>query len=277
MGIKTIPEYINIDEINLVDSHCHLDSEKFQGEYSVDELVNSAAEHGIRTLQTICTRRSDFPTIHGYTQKYDNVFCSYGIHPHDADEDIVSVNEIIEHGQKDKVIGVGETGLDYFYENSPKKEQIISFEKHLEAARELDMPTIIHTRDAEDDTIKILTEALKKGQERILFHCFSSGPKLADFGKEAGIYFSASGIVTFKKSTELQQIFKTVPMDKLLVETDAPYLAPTPNRGNINIPGWTFFVSQFVADLKQMPLKELADTTTNNFFHLFSKASRPKI
>lgn len=256
----------------LVDSHCHLDDERFNGE--LDDILARADEAGIKYMQTICTQKSDFPIIHGLAQKHDNIFCSYGIHPHHAADDIVDIETIIEHGQKPKVIGIGETGLDYFYENSPKKEQIESFKKHIRAARKLDLPVIIHTRDADDDTIAVMEEMMAEGPFKALFHCFSSSMRLAKWGIENDVWFSASGIITFKNAQELRDSFKLVPSDRLLVETDAPYLAPVPHRGKRCEPAFTKDTAAYLADIRDESPEDLYKATTNNFFTLFDKAQR---
>jgi TatD DNase family protein len=176
--------------------------------------------------------------------------------------------------QRPKVIGIGETGLDYYYNNAPATAQKRSFEMHLEAARAADMPVIIHTRDAEDDTMHMLDNALKQGPLKLLFHCFTSSARLAAYAVERGIYVSASGIITFKKSEDLRKAFALVPMELLLVETDAPYLAPEPHRGAVNEPAHTKWVAQKLAEVKEVPLETLAEATTQNFFKLFPKANK---
>lgn len=257
----------------IVDSHCHLDDERLYGD--VDAVIKRAEEAGVKVIQTICTQRKDFPIIKELSEKYPHVYCSFGIHPHHADEDIVDEAEIIKMARHPKVIGIGETGLDYFYENAPKKEQIESFKRHIRSARTLDLPIIIHTRDADDDTVAIMDELREEGPYKALFHCFSSSPKLAEYGVKNGIYFSASGILTFKKSNELRDIFKNIPEERLLVETDAPYLAPEPMRGKTCEPAYTTHTAQRLADIRGISLEHLAQVTTDNFFILFNKAERP--
>ena len=257
----------------LVDSHCHLDDERLYP--TVNSVLQRADAAGIKVLQTICTERKDFPVITALADMYPNVYCSFGIHPHHADEDVVTEEEILTAAQHPKVIGIGETGLDYFYENAPKAEQIESFKKHIRAARTLDLPVIIHTRDADDDTMAIMDEMREEGPYKALFHCFSSSPKIAEYGVKHGVFFSASGIITFKKSEELREVFKTIPEELLLVETDAPYLAPEPLRGKTCEPAYTLHTAQRLADIRGVTLDHLAEVTTNNFFKLFSKAKRP--
>lgn len=257
----------------IVDSHCHLNYDAFT-EDGIPAVLQRAADVDVKYAQTICTKIADFPVIHKMALDNKNLFCSYGIHPHNAGDDIVSIEDIIENASKDKVIGIGETGLDYFYEYAPKDAQITSFKHHLEAARQLDMPVIIHTRDAEDDTMKILDEALAKGPLKLLFHCFSSSPRLAEYAIEKGIYLSASGIITFKKSDDVREGFAKAPLELLMVETDAPYLAPVPHRGKSNEPAYTRHVAEKLAEIKEVSIEEIAEITTNNFFSLFNKAIR---
>lgn len=254
----------------LVDSHCHLDDERFAAD--LPAVIARAKEAGIGWLQTICTTRADFDAIHPIALGHEHIFCSYGIHPHHAADDFLTEAEIIAHGKAEKVIGVGETGLDYYYDNAPRARQQESFARHIRAARVLDVPVIIHTRDADDDTISILTEALSEGPVKALFHCFSSSERLALWGIEKGMWFSASGIVTFKKSDELRTVFKKVPLDRLLVETDAPYLAPTPHRGQRCEPAFVAETARQLADVRGEGFDTLAERTTENFFKLFHKA-----
>ena len=255
----------------LVDSHCHLDDARYNDD--LESVIARAGESGVSYMQTICTQRADFPIIHKLALAHQNVFCSYGIHPHNASEDVPE-KEILEHGAMDKVIGIGETGLDYYYDNSPREIQQESFRRHIRAARKLNLPVIIHSRDADDDTIALMEEAYAEGPFKALFHCFSSGPKLAEYGIKRGVFFSASGIITFKKSEELRQLFKQVPLEQLLVETDAPYLAPEPHRGQRCEPAFTALTAQRLADIKGVSYEDLARITTDNFFTLFNKATR---
>ena len=258
----------------LVDSHCHLDDERLYPE--VDAVLKRADAAGIKVLQTICTERKDFPIISALADMYPNLYCSFGIHPHHADKDIVDEDEILEAAQHKKVIGIGETGLDYFYENAPKEAQIESFKKHIRAARKLDLPVIIHSCDADDDTIAVMDEMREEGPYKALFHCFSSSTKLAEYGMKNDVFFSASGIITFKKSDEIREIFKKIPEDLLLVETDSPYLAPEPLRGKTCEPAYTAHTAQRLADIREVTIEQLAAATTNNFFALFNKAKRPE-
>jgi len=266
-------ELIDLKGEVLVDSHCHLDDERFSDERTSDILAR-ALNLGVKYVQTIGTTRADFDIIQPMAEEHKNLFCSFGIHPHNAEKDQVSKEEVIEKVSRPKVIAIGETGLDYFYDNSPRDIQIKNFEAHLEAARETNLPVIIHTRDAEEDTISILDNFLADGPAKLLFHCFSSKKHLAEYAVEKGIYLSASGIVTFNKAEEVRAGFEICPLDKLLVETDAPYLAPVPFRGKTNEPAFTRYVLQYMASMYNIAPSELAKITTDNFFTLFSKAER---
>ena len=259
----------------IVDSHCHLDDERYESpDHAVSAMLARAADAGVKYVQTICTTAADFDKIHPLAEQHENLFCSFGIHPHSVEEDFLTVEEIKAKASLNKVIAIGETGLDYYYDNAPRDIQKESFRRHLQAARELNLPVIIHTRDAEDDTMEILNEAIALGQTKLLFHCFSSEPRLAEYAVEKGIYMSASGIITFKKSESVREGFALAPLHLLLVETDAPYLAPMPHRGKINEPAWTRLVLEKLAEIKEVSAEELAEATTNNFFHLFDKAKQ---
>jgi len=257
----------------LVDSHCHLNFPDFDNKIS--DVVKRASQMDVKYMQTICTRIGEFPQILDIANDYENIWCSVGVHPNNvAEEDLTSSNELITLSKDKKVIGIGETGLDYYYEHSPREKQQKSFIEHIKASQETGLPIIVHTRDADDDTLSILQEQYSQKPFTGLIHCFSTSSKLAYGAIELGMYISISGIVTFKKATQLQDIVKELPIERLLVETDAPYLAPTPHRGKTNEPGFTRHTAEFVADLKGISYDEVANTTTNNFFDLFKKASK---
>jgi len=257
----------------LVDSHCHLDFPDFAEE--LDDVVGRAREAGIGHMLTICTHVSKFDQVLKVAESYDNIFCTVGIHPHNAlAEAEISPEQLIELADTPKVIGFGETGLDYYYDKAPRDVQQRQFRAHIEAARRTGLPLIIHTRDADDDMAEILTEEAGKGPFPGLLHCFSSGAKLAEAALELGLYISISGIVTFKNAEDLRETVKKVPLDRILVETDAPYLAPVPKRGKRNEPAFTAHTAEKVAEIKDVSLANVAKTTTDNFFRLFSKASR---
>ncbi|MBN8828029.1 MAG: TatD family hydrolase [Sphingobacteriia bacterium] len=253
----------------IVDSHCHLNFDDFANDFS--EVLNRAEENGVKIMQTICTRLSEFEEIKQIAEKYSNIYCSVGVHPCNVIEaEIVSVEKLLELSNHSKVIGFGETGLDYYHEPFDKDKQIQSFKNHIEAARLTGKPVIIHTRDAEEDTINILREEMKKGKFKGLLHCFTGTQNLCEAALELGIYISVSGIITFKNAKELQATIKNVSLKNLLVETDAPYLAPTPHRGKRNEPGYTKHVVEFLAGLKEVDVNEVAEITTKNFKELFN-------
>ena len=256
----------------LVDSHCHLDFPDFEGE--LDDIMARAKDAGIGHMLTICTRVSAFDGVLALAESYDNVFCTVGIHPHNAaDEPQTTAEELIEMSAHPKVVGFGETGLDFHYDNSPRDVQEKSFRAHITAARKTGLPLVIHNRDSDDDMVRILRDEHAKGAFPGLIHCFSSGPELAENVMEIGLFLSFSGIVTFKTADILRDVARSVPMDRILVETDSPYLAPVPKRGKRNEPAFTAFTAAEVAGLKDMGADAFAAATTDNFFRLFSKAA----
>jgi len=258
----------------LVDSHCHLDFPDFKEDF--DAVLTRAEEAGVKTMMTICTYVSKFDQVHDIAKAHDNIYCTIGIHPHNAEnEPEISVEDLTgPASNSDKVIGFGETGLDYFYDHSPREIQQKQFRTHIEAARVLDLPVIIHTRDAEEDTLAIIEEEMAKAPFKGLIHCFSASKSFADRVVELGLYISISGIVTFKKADDLRAAIADVPLDRFLVETDAPYLAPIPKRGKRNEPAYTAHTAAKLAEIKGVSPEELAIQTTDNFFTLFSKAKR---
>ena len=259
----------------LVDSHCHLDYPDFATE-GVGEIVNRAKSAGVGHFLTICTEIAKFPQVLALAKSYPFMNCTVGTHPHhaaDAGEINISKADLVAFTKDPKVAGIGETGLDYYYEHSPQGEQQRVFATHIEAAVETNLPLIIHTRDADDDTVRIMREA-GQGKARGVMHCFSGGRKLADESLALGFYISFSGIITFKKADELRDVVKHVPMDRILVETDSPYLAPVPHRGKRNEPSFVVHTAQMVAELKGLAPEAVADQTTENFFKLFDRAKR---
>ncbi len=256
----------------LVDSHCHLEYDSFAAEG--DAVVERARAAGVGVCVTIGTKLATFPKTRAVAEKYDNVWCSVGVHPHDAAvEPLTDAKTLVELTKHPKVVGIGETGLDYYYDHAPQAEQATNFLIHIDAAQETQLPLIIHTRDAEDDTIAILEEKLKKGPFTGVLHCFTGSAKLAEAGLRLGLYVSASGIITFKNSESLREVFREVPLDRLLVETDAPYLAPIPHRGKRNEPSFVTHTAAMLASLKGVSVEEIARITTENFFRLFTKAA----
>ena len=257
----------------LVDSHCHLDFPDFKEE--LDDVVRRAELAGVGHMVTICTRIKKFDEVKAIAERYDNVFCSVGTHPHNADEELdYSAEDIAKLAEYPKCVAIGEVGLDYFYDNAPREAQAEGFRRHIKAARMTGLPLSIHTRDAEDDTIAILKEGMEEGAFPALLHCYSSNRELAMRSLEMGLYVSLSGILTFKRSQEIRDTIKDVPLDRLLVETDAPYLAPMPYRGKRNEPSYVVNTAQVLADVKGVSLEEITKITTDNFFRLFSKATR---
>jgi TatD DNase family protein len=258
----------------LVDSHCHLDFPEYAGR--LDEVVGRARDAGVGACISIGTELKRFPGVRAVAERFDNVWCSVGIHPHEAENELLSDAELLlAETSHPKVVGIGETGLDYFYEHSPREKQIANFRAHIEAGRESGLPVIVHTRDADDDTIRVLEEEMAKGAFAGLIHCFTGTQRLADASLKLGLYISVSGIATFKKSDALRDVIRTVPLERLLVETDAPYLAPVPHRGKTNEPAFVVHTAKLVAELKGVSEEELARATTDNFFRLFSKVKRP--
>ncbi|AEV37653.1 hydrolase, TatD family protein [Pseudovibrio sp. FO-BEG1] len=258
----------------LVDSHCHLDFPDFAEER--DQIIERAHEAGVKLMVTICTRVRKFEQIKEIAEAYDSVYCSVGTHPHQAGEETdVTAEELIELSKHPKVVAIGEAGLDYFYDNASPEDQEKVLRTHIKAARETQLPLVIHSRDADDDMMRILEEEMKIGAFPALLHCFSSGKELAMKGLELGLYVSFSGILTFKRSTELREIAAELPIDRLLVETDAPYLAPQPWRGKRNEPAYVAHTNKVLAEALGVSEEEMAEATTQNFLRLFSKVPQP--
>jgi TatD DNase family protein len=254
----------------LVDSHCHLDFPDFAEER--DAVVARAEAAGVGMMVTISTRVRRFESVLAVAEAYGNVFCSVGTHPHNAGEETdVTTEELIRLSSHPKVVAIGEAGLDYFYDRSPRDVQAAVFRRHIAAARETGLPLVIHSRDADADMEAILRDERGKGAFPFILHCFSSGEALAKAGVELGGYVSFSGILTFKKSEELREIAKSIPHDRLLVETDAPYLAPVPFRGKRNEPAYVAHTAAVLAETIGMGVEDVAALTTANFFRCFSK------
>ncbi|MBN9542916.1 MAG: TatD family hydrolase [Alphaproteobacteria bacterium] len=255
----------------IVDSHCHLNYKDFQEDF--DLVLQRAKQNGVSYMQTISTYISEFPEVLAIAEKYDNIFCSVGLHPcHVMDEAPPSADKIIQLTNHPKVIGIGETGLDYYHKPFDEDLQKMSFQNHIIAAQETGIPLIIHSRDADNDTIEILEEHLKIKDFKFLIHCFTGSKPFAERVLEIGGYISFSGIITFKNAIDLQNIAKFVPLSRILIETDAPYLAPVPFRGKRNEPAYTLHVAEFLSTLKDINLDEVKQTTTQNFRELFNKA-----
>ena len=254
----------------LVDSHCHLDFPDFAGERA--DIVRRAHEAGIGLMVTISTRVRRFPEILAIAEEFDTVYCSVGTHPHNAAEETdVTADELIRLSRHPKVVAIGEAGLDYHYDKSPRDLQAAGLRTHIAAARETGLPLVIHARNADADMEAILRDETGKGAFPFILHCFSSGAELAHAGVELGGYASFSGILTFKNSGELRAIAANVPHDRLLVETDAPYLAPVPHRGKRNEPAFVAHTARVLAETTGIGADEISRITTANFFRLFSK------
>jgi len=258
----------------LVDSHCHLDFADFAEER--DAVVQRALDHNITRLVTICTRVRRFDAIIAIAEQYDSVYASVGTHPNNAHEELdVTADDLIRLSGHPKVVAIGEAGLDYHYDYAPQQAQAQGFRTHIAASRATQLPLVIHARSADQDMISILREETGKGAFPFILHCFSSGPELARVGVELGGYVSFSGILTFKNSPEIREIAKNVPRDRLLVETDAPYLAPLPHRGKRNEPSFVRHTAAVLAETIGVSEDEIGDITSENVFRLFSKMPRP--
>jgi TatD DNase family protein len=255
----------------LVDSHCHLDFPDFAEER--DAIVARARAAGIGTMLTISTQVAKFPQVKAVAEAYERVFCSVGTHPHQAaQEPDVTVSTLVELARHPLCIAIGEAGLDYHYDRSPREIAARVFRSHIAAARESGLPLVIHARDADDDMIRILEEEHAKGPYKAVLHCFSSGAELARTGVRLGFCVSFSGILTFRRSDELRAIAAEVPSDRLLVETDAPFLAPQSRRGKRNEPAFVTETNAVLASVKGVEPAEMARVTTANFFRYFDKA-----
>lgn len=258
-----------------IDSHVNLHGEQFADD--LDDVIQRAREAGLVRMLTICCQLSDFPAVSTIAEKYDDIWCTIGAHPHHAkDRPDITADELVEWAQHPRVVGIGETGLDFYYGYSPKDEQFSSLRAHVEAARRTDLPLIIHTRDADEAMGDLLEEEMGKGAFRPLMHCYTSGADLARRAAKLDAYFAASGIITFKKADEVRAVFRDiVPDDRVMVETDCPYLAPVPHRGKRCEPSFLPHVAQGLADIKGWSLAECGDRTSEAFYALFDKVPRP--
>lgn len=257
----------------IVDSHCHLDFKEFSADR--DAIVRRAKEAGVGAMVTISTRVKEFDRIREIVETYDNVFGSVGTHPHNADEELdVSAEDLIRIAEHPKIVAIGEAGLDYHYDHAPRDAQAQGFRTHIAAARETGLPLVIHAREADEDMIRILEDESAKGAFPAVLHCYSSGAELARRGVALGLYVSFSGILTFKNSQYVRDIAMSVPDDRILVETDAPYLAPAPHRGQTNEPSYTVHTAQVLADIRGWTFEKAAQCTTENFARLFTKVPR---
>ena len=255
----------------LVDSHCHLDLLLKDGENDIDCFMSEAKNNSVNILNTICTSVSDIDDIIFLCEKYENVFGSFGIHPSEIGNDIITVEGIIEYTKHKKICSIGETGLDYHFEPYDKPKQIKNFETHIEASRLSKLPLIIHSRDCDHDMIDILTSEFRNGEFPFLLHSFCSSKELLYKALDCNSYVSISGMVTFKNSLDLQKLVKDIPIDRIMVETDSPFLAPVPKRGNKNQPAFTKYTAEFLSNLLNIEYDKFCDLTTENFMRLFSK------
>ena len=252
----------------MIDSHCHLDHEPLLSD--LDNVLQRSKDIGIEKLLTISTSFDSFNRIKKIVDKDKIIYGTVGIHPHETNNDTIDIEFIVQNIKENKkIIGIGETGLDFFYNNSDKDKQIQSFRTHIEASLKSNVPLIIHSRDAEEDTFRILNE-YKNKDLKILMHCFTGSQKFAEKLLELNAFFSASGIITFKNSKNLQKTFEFLPLDKILIETDSPFLAPEPKRGKKNEPSYIDFTASKLANIKGIDKKKLIKSTTSNFNNLFS-------
>lgn len=255
------------------DSHCHINSADFADD--LEETVQRAREMRVNYILDVCDDIADMPRLLDFCAKHKQIYTTAGVHPELADKyPDFTAEQILEQAKSPYVVGVGECGLDYYYNADIKEQQLKVLAEHIKAAQISGLPLIIHNRESDDDMMTLLGEAYKKQKFKGELHCFSSSEKLLEFALSIGFYISASGIITFKKSEELRQMFKNVPDDRLLIETDSPYLAPVPHRGQRNEPAFVVNTAQVLAELKNMAVADLAELTTNNFLALFDKVKK---
>jgi len=255
----------------LVDSHCHLEYDGLVDRQG--EVIDRAREAGVGAFLNISTKQSEWDQVRATAERERDVFASVGIHPHAADDHAdLARKDLFDATEHPRTVAIGETGLDYFYEHSDRETQGRLFRMHIDVARETGLPVIIHTRDAEEDTLSILTEESERGAFPALIHCFTASAEFGQAVLDLGLTISLSGIVTFKNARDLQETAKIVPDNRLLVETDSPFLAPVPNRGKVCEPAFVADTARFIAELRGVEPEELARQTTDNFFNLFTKA-----
>lgn len=254
----------------LIDSHCHLDFEALAND--IDGVMTRAAAAGVSGMVTISTAVEKFSTYAGLAERYSNVWCSVGTHPHHADQELhITTDDLVRLSAHPRCVAIGEAGLDYFYDNAPKDAQRTGLLRHIAAARITGLPLVIHSRKCDDDMAAILKEESANGAFPFLLHCFTAGPDLARTALDLGGYISFSGIITFRNAEEIRDVAKFVPADRYLVETDAPYLAPIPHRGESNEPSFVRHTAEKVAEVRGISLEQLGAETTANFARLFSK------
>ena len=255
-----------------IDSHCHLNYKGLVEDQAA--VLERARAAGVSTMLNISTRESEWDDVVGVAERHADVWASVGIHPHEADaHPDIDTAKLVDRAQHPRIVAIGETGLDYYYDKSDREQQRTSFRSHIAAARETGLPLIVHTRDAEEDTASILTEEMKTGTYTGVIHCFTASDAFARTALDLGLYISISGIVTFKNAKDLQSTAATIPQDRLLIETDSPFLAPVPHRGKPCEPAFVVDTARFLADLRKTGLDDLAQITRDNFHRLFSKAT----
>jgi TatD DNase family protein len=258
--------------VRLIDSHCHLNYEGLVERQ--DEVLENARQRGVQGFLNISTRQKEWNDVIGVAERHADVWASVGVHPHEADaHPDLGAKALAEATSHSRVIAIGECGLDYYYDNSDRQAQRERFQAHIEAARQTELPLVVHTREAEADTTEILETAVREGGVAGVLHCFTGSAELARKGLDLGFYVSLSGIVTFKNATALQEIAKWLPSNRMLVETDSPFLAPVPHRGQKCEPAFVADTAAFVAKLRGEAPDTLAEATTENFFRLFSRAA----
>ncbi|MGV6800512.1 MAG: TatD family hydrolase [bacterium] len=260
----------------LVDSHVNLHGEPYAED--LEKVLERADQANVKAMLTISDRLSSIPSLEFLSSKYNHIWHSVGVHPHHADDyKNLESFQLIEFSRHPRAIGIGECGMDFHYEYSDRLVQERVFRAHIDASRETELPLIIHTRNADEVTLKLLTREYAKGAFPILLHCYTSGQALCDAALEMGAYVAFAGIITFKKADEVRQVARSVPLDRLLIETDCPYLAPVPYRGRRNEPAYVAEVAEKLAEIKQVSTDDIAQITTDNFFRLFTKANRESI
>ena len=256
----------------IIDSHCHLSyKDKFE---NISEIIRNANDVGVKKFLNISTKFSEFETLVNISKKYEDIYYTLGVHPHEADEMCQNIVDEIKNKLSDsKLLAIGETGLDYYYNHSDKKKQIRSLEMHIELSQETNLPLVIHMRDAEEDMISIFKKNIKIKEFNAVIHCFTGTKEFADEMLDLGFYISASGIITFKKSENLRNIFGQIPLDKILVETDSPFLSPEPKRGKINQPANIIHTLKKLSEIHNIEYDKMCDITTKNFYNLFKSLS----
>ena len=257
----------------MIDSHCHLNFDLLKNNFL--KIIDNANKNNITSILTINTDPDDFTSHYQLIENYNSIFISYGLHPeHVTNQKLISKDDIIKNSLKKKVIGIGETGLDFYHSQQFKKEQYLSFENHIEASIDVNLPLIIHQRNSEKEIIDVLNNYQKQYNLKVVFHCFTGSNTLKNFCLDNNYYVSLSGIVTFKNASELRKVIKDVPLSSILVETDSPFLTPVPFRGKQNEPSFVKFIGEYLANFYQISLNTFTNNTDDNFYNLFSKAIR---